>query len=196
MLSFFDMERPTKSPVLLALDYALLLAIGLAGLVAVLSLIDAVTAKSLTDLTIGLPTADVRASLPAGVEIDAVEGLGTARIGLGYRLAWWFAGPATSILVIAGASILRDVVATAQAGDPFVAANVRRMRVLAILTAAYFGFTAARPLLARVIQNDLDVDVVAAPLSYAPLASALALFALAEIWQRGVTLRDEQQLTV
>jgi hypothetical protein len=196
MLLFFDMERLTKRSLLTALDYVLLLAIGLAGLVALLSLIDTVTSKTLTDLTIGLPADDVRASLPAGVELDEPQGLVTADTGLGYRLAWWLAGPATSLLVLAGASILRDVVATARAGDPFVVGNVRRIRALAILTAAYFVFTAARSLVAWAIENDLDVDVVTAPLSYAPVASALALFALAEIWQRGVTLRDEQQLTV
>lgn len=196
MLLFFDMKRLTKKSLLPALDVLLLLAIGLAGLVALLSLIDAVTSKTLADLTIGLPAGDVRASLPAAVELGEVEGLVTARTGLGYRLAWWLAGPATSLLVVAGASILREVLATAQAGDPFVMVNVRRIRILAVLTAGYFGLTATRPLVARAIQNDLDVDVVTTPLSYAPIVSAVALLALAEVWQRGVTLRDEQQLTV
>jgi hypothetical protein len=196
MLSFFDMERITRRSLLPALDYVLLIAIGLAGLVALLTLIDTVTSKSLADLTIGLRAGDVAASLPAGVELDDAQGVVDARTGLGYRLAWWLAGPATSLFVIAGATVLREVVAAAQAGDPFVAANVRRVRVLAFLTAAYFAVTAVRPLVAELIEGDLDVEVVIAPLSYAPLAFALALFALAEIWQRGVALRDEQQLTV
>lgn len=189
------MERLKRS-LLPALDYALLIAIGLAGLVALLTLIDTVTSKTLTDLTVGLPTDGVAAALPTGIELDRAEGLVTARTGLGYRLAWWLTGPATSLAVLAGATVLREVVATAQAGDPFVAGNVRRVRALAALTAGYFALTAARPLLAGALENDLDVDVVTGPLSYAPLASALALFALAEIWQRGVTLRDEQELTV
>jgi hypothetical protein len=190
------MVRLTKRSLLPILDYVLILAIGLAGLVALLTLIDTVTSDTLTDLTIGLSADEVRTALPAGVQLDDAEGLVTADTGLGYRLAWWLAGPATSLLVAAGATILRDVVATAQAGDPFVVGNVRRLRVLATLTAAYFAVTAARPLLATAVDNDLDVDIVTAPRSYAPLASALALFALAEIWQRGVTLRDDQQLTV
>jgi DUF2975 family protein len=190
------MKRLTKRSLFPILDYVLLLAIGLAGLVALLTLIDAVTSDTLTDLTIGLPTDEVRTALPAGVGLDEPQAVVTAHTGLGYRLGWWLAGPATSLLVVAGATILRDVVATAQAGDPFVAGNVRRLRVLAALTAAYFAVTAARPLVAQAIGNDLDVDVVTAPLSYAPLASALALFALAAIWQRGVSLRDDQQLTV
>lgn len=196
MLSFFDMNKLTKRPLLPTLDYLLLLAIGLGGLVALLTLIVAVTSGTLTDLTISLSTDEVRASLPSAVELDGAQALVAGDTGLGYRLAWWFVGPATSLLVVAGASVLREVVATAQAGDPFIQGNVRRIRILAVLTAVYFGFTAARPLAARLIEGELDVDVVTAPLSYASLMPALALFALAEIWQRGVTLRDEQKLTV
>jgi hypothetical protein len=196
------MTRLTTRTLFPALDYVLLLAIGLAGLVALLTLIDTVTSDSLTDLTVTLPAdgadgADgIDAALPGGVQLDEARGLVAADTGLGYRVAWWLAGPATSLLVVAGATVLRDVVATARAGDPFVLGNVRRIRALAILTAVYFAIAAARPLVAEAIGNDLDVDVVTAPLSYAPLASALALLALAEIWQRGVTLRDDQQLTV
>jgi hypothetical protein len=196
------MTRLTTRTLFPALDYVLLLAIGLAGLVALLTLVDTVTSDSLTDLMVTLPSdgadgADgVGAALPGGVQLDEARGLVAADTGLGYRLAWWLAGPATSLLVVAGATVLRDVVSTARAGDPFVLGNVRRIRALAILTAAYFAITAARPLVAEAIGNDLDVDIVIAPLSYAPLASALALLALAEIWQRGVTLRDDQQLTV
>jgi hypothetical protein len=193
------MTRLTTRTLFPALDYVLLLAIGLAGLVALLTLVDTVTSDSLTDLTVTLPAdgADgLGAALPGGVQLDEARGLVAADTGLGYRLAWWLAGPATSLLVVAGATVLRDVLSTARAGDPFVLGNVRRIRALAILTAAYFAITAARPLVAEAIGNDLDVDIVTAPLSYAPLASALALLALAEIWQRGVTLRDDQQLTV
>jgi hypothetical protein len=32
--------------------------------------------------------------------------------------------------------------------------------------------------------------------SYAPLVSAVVLLALAQVWQHGVNLRDEQRLTV
>jgi hypothetical protein len=190
------MKRLTKRSLFPMLDYVLLLAIGLAGLVALLTLIDVVTSETVIDLTIGLPADDVRTELPLDVRLFDAEGLVVADTSLGYRVAWWLAGPATSLLVVAGASILRGVVATARAGDPFVAGNVRRLRVLATLTAAYFAVTAARPLLAQLLDDDLGVDVVTPPLSYAPLVSALALFALAEIWQRGVTIRDEQQLTV
>ena len=190
------MTRLTKRSLFPILHHVLLLAIGLAGLVALLTLIDAATSDTLTDLTIGLPADDVRTAMPAGVQLDDARALVSAETGLGYRLVWWLAGPATSLLVVAGATIRRDVVATAQAGDPFVAGNVRRLRVLAALAAVYFAVTAARPLVAQLIDNDVDVDVVTTPLSYAPLVSALAFFALAEIWQRGVTLRDDQQLTV
>lgn len=196
MLSFLDMKRPTPRSLLAGLDYVLLFVIGIGSLIALVSLIDTVTSESLTDLTITLPTDDVRASLPDGVELDRADGLVTADTGLGSRLAWWLAGPATVLFAVAGATVLRGVVATAQDGDPFVLPNVRRLRILAILTTAYFAVTALRPLVGRMVEGDLDVDVVTAPVSSVPLAFALALLAMAEIWQRGVTLRDEQQFTV
>jgi hypothetical protein len=160
------------------------------------TLIDAVTSKSLTDFTIGLSPDDLRASLPPGVTLGDAEGLVDARTGLGYRLAWWLVGPASGLLVIAGAEVLRGMVSTTRSGDPFVAANVRRIRALAGLALGYFALTAIRPLAAAAILDDLGLDEPARSLSFVPLASAVVLFALAQVWQHGVALRDEQQLTV
>lgn len=177
-------------------DGLLLITILVAGLAALVSLIDAVTSTSLTDLAVGLSPQDRGGSLPSDVRLTDAEGLVEARTGLGHRLAWWFVGPASGLLVIAGAEVLRAVVATTRAGDPFVAANVRRIRALAGLTLGYFVLTAARPLVAGVIRDDLGVDEPAWTVSFAPLVSAVVLLALAQVWQHGVSLRDEQRLTV
>jgi Protein of unknown function (DUF2975) len=200
MSSFIDKEVPTMRlahrSLLPILDGLLLITILVAGLAALVSLIDAVTSKSLVDLTVGLSPDGVRGSLPSGVRLDDAQGLVDARTGLGYRLAWWFVGPASGLLVIAGAEVLRAIVATTRAGDPFVAANVRRIRVLAGLTLGYFALTAARPLVAAVIRDDLGVDDPTWALSFAPVVSAVVLLALGQVWQHGVNLRDEQRLTV
>jgi hypothetical protein len=190
------MRLPTQRSLLTALDYVLLLVVGIGGLAALLTLIDAATSDTLADLTVSLPTDDVDAALPSGVELTSAEGVVDADTGLGERLAWWLAGPATVLFAVAGATILREVVGTAQDGDPFVPANVRRLRILAAVTTAYFAVTAARPLVGEAIEGGLDVDVTTAPVSAVPLTFALALLALAEVWQRGVSLRDEQRLTV
>lgn len=133
--------------------------------------------------------------------LDEAERLVTAETGVGYRLAWWAVGPASTLVVLAGAYILHELVATARAGDSFVTANVRRIRVLAALTIGYFLLTVARSFVGVAIAIDglglgLGLDNAAATISLAPILSALVLFALAEIWQRGVDMRDEQQLTV
>jgi hypothetical protein len=54
----------------------------------------------------------------------------------------------------------------------------------------------ARPPVAIVIRRHLDLDRTTVEISWVPLVASLGLFALAQIWQRGVDRRDEQQLTV
>jgi hypothetical protein len=207
MLSFFDnellwlrrkgttMPRLTDKNLLPALEGVLLLVMLLAGLVALLTLLDATLAATLTDFPAGLAAERVP-GLPRGVTADDAVVLVTAHTGLGYRLAWWAVGPAASLLLLWAAQVLRDVVRTARDGDPFVAANVRRLRILAGLALGYLGLAVARPLVAIVIRRHLDLDRTTVEISWVPLVAALVLFALAQIWQRGVDLRDEQQLTV
>jgi hypothetical protein len=76
----------------------------------------------------------------------ACQGLATVPSGLGYRLGWWAVGPVSSFIVLAGAEVLRGIVATARAGARFVAAYVRRIRVLAALTLGYFVLAVTRSL--------------------------------------------------
>lgn len=190
------MVRFNKTSLLTALDGMLLVVIGMAGLVALLSLLDTLTSKTVTDLLISVPDGKLSGVFPPGVVVDGVQAVVAARTGLGYRLAWWFTGPAASLLVVAGAYILRELVSTARTGDPFVALNVRRLRMLGFLTFAHFLSTAAQSLVAVAIRADLGLDEVSTEFSLVPIVSALVLFALAEIWQRGVAMRDEQQLTV
>lgn len=191
------MVRSRNSSLLPVLDGVLLLTMLVMGIVALVTLLDAVTSSTVGELSVALPTDQPGATLPAGVVVDYAEGVVTAETGLGERLAWWAVGPASTLVVLAGAYILRELVAAARAGDPFVTANVRRLRVLAALTIGYFLLTVVRSFVGVAIALDgLGLDGVTSTLSIAPVLSALVLFALAEIWQRGVDLRDEQQLTV
>ena len=88
-----------------------------------------------------------------------------------------------------GASILRRIVATARTGHPFVAANVRRLRVLAAVSLVYFVTTVVRSLVAQAIQNELGLGEVTPSYSFAPIVSAVAILALAQLWQHAVELR-------
>jgi hypothetical protein len=207
MLLFFDIQRvdggramteksKKKRSLLAALDAVLLVAMGLAALTALASLLDAVLDDKVTDLTIGLPAEAVTEALPDDVSLDESQAVVHASVGVGYRIAWWLVGPGTSLLVVAGAWVLRDVVASARKGDPFVAANVRRLRLVAGITLAYGVLALLRVPVALMIQDELGVEDSTANASALPIAAAIVLFALAEIWQRGVDLRDEQELTV
>lgn len=178
------------------LEVVLLLTMLVAMMMALLGLVVAVSSSTLGDLRIGVPLEALRDAVPAGMEIKTAEATVTANTGPGYRLAWWLVGPGSSLLVVVGGYVLYGVLLTVRAGDPFLAANVRRLRLLGALTLGYFVFTVARSFVAAAIQRHLGVDDVRAAVSFAPIVSALVLFALAQVWQRGVDLRDEQQLTV
>lgn len=200
MLSFFDMERRgsklTNRNLLPALDAVLLLLMGLAGLVALLTFLDAALGSTLDRFPAGVPADRVQDLLPSGVTADGAVVTIEAETGLGYRLLWWLVGPAASLLLLWGAQVLRDLVVTAREGDPFVAANVRRLRVLAALALGYLVVAFARPLVAVLVRRHLDLDATSLDVSWVAQVAPLVLFALAQIWQRGVDLRDEQQLTV
>jgi Protein of unknown function (DUF2975) len=71
-----------------------------------------------------------------------------------------------------------------------------RIRVLAALTLGYFVLTVARSLVAVIIQDDLGLERSSTDISFAPIVSAVVLLALAQIWQYGVKLREEQELTI
>ena len=128
--------------------------------------------------------------------LDEAHGLAAVPAGLGYRLGWWVVGPASGFIVLAGAEVLRGIVATARPGAPFVGANVRRIRVVAALTLGYFVLTVARSLVAVIIQDDLGLERTSTDISFAPIVSAVVLLALAQTWQYGVKLREEQELTI
>ncbi|MGH3848522.1 MAG: DUF2975 domain-containing protein [Pseudonocardiaceae bacterium] len=185
-----------KCSSLASLDGLLLLVMVVAGLVSLLSLVATINSKTVSDLTVGLPATPLRSSLPSGAVLHEVSGVLGVGAGLGYRLAWWAVGPAAAILVAVGARILRAIVATARDGDPFVSANVFRVRVLAGLAAGYFVLTVARAFVSVTIQFDIGLKGVTASLSFLPLVSTVVLLALAEIWQRGVDIRSDQELTV
>jgi hypothetical protein len=102
----------------------------------------------------------------------------------------------SSFIVLAGAEVLRGIVATARAGAAFIGANVRRIRVLAALMLGYFVLTVARSIVAVIIQDDLGLERTSTDISFAPIVSAVVLLALAQIWQYGVKLREEQELTI
>lgn len=178
------------------LDGVLLIISLLAGVVAIVTMIATVADRMLIDLPIGLPGQLAGGTLPAGTVLHEARGLVSVRTGLGYRLAWWLVGSGVSLLVLSGASLMHEIVTTARAGDPFVSANVRRLRLLGGLTVGFFVVTVAQSLLAGAIRDDLGLAPVALGVGFNPLAFALVLFGLAQIWQRGVELRDEQRLTV
>ena len=192
MLSFLDMK--TRS--LALFDGVLLLVIGLTGLVVLLNGLQALADDRISEVTVGLADSAVRAALPDDVTLQDARALVEAEVGPGWRLLWWGVGAAMGAVVIAGAEVLREVVASARAGDPFVAANVRRLRIVGGLAIAHALLSGARMGVDVLLQDHLGTERAVTGNGGYQVALAVVLFAVAEIWQRGVFLRDEQELTV
>lgn len=194
MLLFFDMTKATRS--LALFDAVLLLVIGISGLVVLLNGIQVVADGKISELTVGLAGDAVRASLPDTVDLDQARAVVDAEVGVGWRLLWWGVGAVMGAVVIAGAEQLRAIVASARAGDPFVAANVRRLRIAGALAIAHALLSGAKMGVDVALQDHLGAERTVVGSGSFQTALAVVLFAIAEIWQRGVALRDEQELTV
>jgi hypothetical protein len=98
----------------------------------------------------------------------------------------------------AGLVALRRIVRSAWVSDPFICANVRRLRLLGVVVVAWPVITRVST---RALESTLDVvplvkPVMVGPGWWPPLLLGLGLFALAEVWRVGVELRTLEQTTV
>jgi hypothetical protein len=98
----------------------------------------------------------------------------------------------------AGLLSLRGVVRSARRGDPFVAANVRRLRTVA---AAALALPVVARIATWVVDGTLDSDVDLRVSSWGPdgwtcVVVAFGLLALAHVFREGVALRELEQGTV
>lgn len=134
----------------------------------------------------------VSREVPVTIRIQDADGsqlaLATARdlvvVGLGLGLLW----------------LVRGLLLSVRAGDPFTAANVRRLRALALLVMVGF------PLVGYVVQlfdgwlaSSTSVGELGSTYRLAlsgPLIAGLGIFVLSEVFAHGVALREDVEGTV
>jgi hypothetical protein len=105
----------------------------------------------------------------------------------------------SGFLVLAALWLLRQILRSVRAGDPFVEDNVRRLRALAFVVllgvpVALFVSSAFASELAA--NAGLDSSGVEVSLPGNALLGGLALFVLAEVFASGVRLRDDIEGTI
>jgi hypothetical protein len=113
----------------------------------------------------------------------------------GQRAAFLGAGLAESVATILVLLLLLRVVRTLRTGDPFVLANARRLRLIAV--AVLVGGTGASllqawaehlvlsdPAIRPLVHEQLHVTLV-------PIAAALGILLLAEVFRRGAWMRQD-----
>lgn len=118
-----------------------------------------------------------------------------ASLQLGMR-AMMVAGVAAAFVVDRVLRHLRAMIDTVHAGDPFVAANARRLQAIAGWVLAGEGLRLAIAAIAWAASSpaqSLDVNV---GFSLAPWLAVLLLFVLARVFAEGTRLRDDLEGTV
>lgn len=113
------------------------------------------------------------------------------------RLAISLVGLMLCATVALGLVPLLQVARTAMTGDPFVRANIARLRIIA---SAFLIIALGRLLLPLMLPSpasDLfQVQPTDARLDAGPLFAALVIFVLAEVFREGVRLRDDVDATI
>jgi hypothetical protein len=220
MLSFFDMKRISGLQVFDGLLVLVMITLALATVVIPAGLL-AGRGDTVIDATLARPYGVL---LPGGRSIEVGEGGAVVRRNFheGKEARYVKAPPTVSVkaqverrdvdtrvalgfaivlsLAVTWAALLslRGVVRSARSGDPFVASNVRRLRVVA-------GSILALPVIATVgswvVDGTLDSDVDLRVRSFGPslgtcVVVAVGLLALAHVFREGIALRELEQGTV
>jgi hypothetical protein len=219
MLSFFDMERVTGLRLFEALLVVVMAAFALASVVIPVGLLAGrgdVVVPAVVDRPYGV-------TFPGGRSIDVLADGAVVRRQFGVGATKYVEAPpkvsvrasvehddvnarvalalttlATFAVVWVGLVSLWLVVRSAKAADPFVAANVRRLRtvaaaVLALPFVARFGTW----FVDGALDSDVDLRVTAGgPTFQTCLVVGLGLLALAHVFREGVALRELEKGTV
>jgi len=90
---------------------------------------------------------------------------------------------------------LLAIVGTVRAGDPFVAANAKRLQAIAWVLIALQGLGVVIAIIVKMISRAHPINISAGP-SIAGLLAILLMFVLARVFAEGARMRDDLEGTV
>lgn len=155
-------------------------------------LTSAVTVAPNTELQADVLVDQPRGQTRADVRVDVVETDNTL-----VRTVVMLVDTLNALLVGAGLLFALGVLRSTSKEGAFVESNVKRIRMVGWCSLGYFGVSV---LLAPVVtvwaQDRLGSDGSFVAVSFAPGLAALAVFALAQVWGRGVELEELEAATV
>ncbi len=118
------------------------------------------------------------------------------------RTIWAIGQILAPLLVAAGIWLVFQIVRSTRRGDPFTAANEKRLWTLALLVGVGVGGTAYQ-LIAEfgrmlLIQRSAAADLftITATISFLPLVFGLLIALLAAVWRLGIELREDAEGTI
>jgi len=149
------------------------------------------------DLDAARVAPDLARRLPAGVDVEAVRATVAARpSGLLEHLLVRLQVLPIALLALAVLVLMRRIVRSVVAGDPFVEANVRRLRIIGWLVALspillVIAQVARSELVARSSVGDLALSHVT--IAFVPILIGGLLLVLAQVFAAGVRLRQDTE---
>lgn len=139
-------------------------------------------------------TLDQLAPAEAGAVTDVVAVVDGSTDGAGYRV-WALVNGIGAAAVAAGLWMVRSIITSMAADDPFVTENVARLRLIG-------GLLATTPVILGVGQGiaaDLLLESTTGAvfdLNFAWIFAGLLVLVVAEVWSQGIDMRDELEFTV
>lgn len=146
-------------------------------------------------VVVTLDASDLGTEFPEGVGIVDLQARLVADASVGWRVVWGLMSLLPA-LIVGGAlwimfRLLRDE------RDPFTMINVKRLQMLAGLATAYLAVMGVRAPIEMELEHSIGLDAPDFEFAFVvPLFLALLCRALAEVFRRGVAMRDEQELTI
>ena len=145
-------------------------------------------------LELSLGADEVSSKFPTGASAAEATALVDVETGLGYRLMWWLVTDARSLLGLAFAAVMYKMLANDT--QPFTEANAKRLKTLIGLSLGFACTDFLRPIVSVAIQDSAGFDGFEVSWDFTSIYLAVLLSGLLQIWQRGVSLQSEQELTI
>ena len=150
--------------------------------------------RYVTPLEIDLDPGSVSADLPQDATALSVTALVDAPAGLAQRLGWWAVTDGLGLLGLAALELVRRLARSHQ--HPFTPANVGRLRALAAVMMLYFAGTVLQAAVAVGLELAEGYDNGAGDANLWPVAVAVLILTLTEVWDRGAALQADAELTI
>lgn len=125
---------------------------------------------------------------------DVISIVDTRTDGAGYRV-WALVNGLGAAALAAGLWLVRSIITSVTAADPFVRANVGRLKAIGLLLATVpVVVSVGEGIAADLLVESANGAVFDLDMSW--MFAGLLVLVVAEVWSQGIDMRDELELTI